>query len=181
MKIWIKFLIGIGVGIGIAIIIPEGEAGLAVVNDIALLCGQIGKYAVFPLVIFSFIIAVYELKLEKRLLLVFRKFALYVLCLTGVLALIGTVSGIFLPVQKLPGPGTTTPVISGIPFLEVLKKQIFPDNILAVFTQAGFSLFPLIILALLVGLNIDYEKTFTRPVAQFVAGTSRILYHVNSL
>jgi aerobic C4-dicarboxylate transport protein len=180
MKIWIKFLIGIGIGLGVAIFIPEGSAGLAVVNDIALVCVQIGKYAVFPLVFFSFIVSVYELHLEKRLLLVCRKFALYILCLTGVLALIGTVSGIFLPGQRLPGSGATTPVVSGIPFLDVLKRQVFPDNLLAVFTQAGFSLFPIIILALLVGLNIDYEKQFTRPVAQFADGMSRIMYHLNS-
>jgi aerobic C4-dicarboxylate transport protein len=181
MKIWIKLLIGIGIGAGIAVFLPEGDAALSVVNDIALICVQVGKYAIFPLVFFSFIVAIYELKLEKRLLPVFRKFLLYVFCLTGVLALIGTVSGIFLPVQKLPGPGTTTPVVDSIPFLEVLKKQVFPDNILAVFTQAGFSLFPLIILALLVGLNIDYEKQFTRPVAQFADGMSRVMYHINSL
>jgi aerobic C4-dicarboxylate transport protein len=181
MKIWIKLLIGIGIGIGIAVFIPEGEAGLAIVSEIAIVCIQIGKYAVFPLVFFSFIISVYELHLEKRLLRVIRKFLLYSLCLTGILALMGTLGGIFLPVQKLPGPGTAGPVITAIPLLEILKNQVFPDNILAVFTQAGFSLFPLVILALLVGLNIDYEKQFTRPVAQFADGMSRIMYHINSL
>jgi aerobic C4-dicarboxylate transport protein len=181
MKNWIKFLIGIGIGIIIALFIPEGEAGLKTTGDIALICVQIGKYTVFPLVFFSFIVATFELRIEKKLLLIFRKFFLYLLCLTAGLALIGTLSGLFLPVLKLPGPGPAAPAVEGTPFLEVLKKQVFPDNLLAVFTQAGFSLFPLILLAFLVGLNLDYEKQFTRPVVQFADGMSRIMYHINSL
>jgi aerobic C4-dicarboxylate transport protein len=181
MKIWIKFLIGIGLGIILAIFIPAGEAGLKIFGDIALVCVQIGKYTVFPLVFFSFIIAVYELRIEKKLITVFKKFFLYILCLTAGLTLIGIASGLFLPVQKLPGPGATTPLVEAIPFLEILKKQVFPDNLLAVFTQAGFSLFPIILLAFLIGLNVDYEKQFTRPVVQFADGMSRIMYHINSL
>jgi aerobic C4-dicarboxylate transport protein len=181
MKIWIKFLIGVGVGAVIALFLPAGDAGLKTVNDIAVICVQIGKYTVFPLVFFSFIIAIFELRIEKKLRPVFKKFFLYLLLLTGGLALIGTVSGIFLPVQKPFVPGPDAPVVEGVPLLEVLKKQVFPDNLLSVFTQAGFSLFPLILLAFLVGLNVDYEKQFTRPVVQFADGMSRIMYHINSL
>ncbi|MBN2351941.1 MAG: dicarboxylate/amino acid:cation symporter [Spirochaetales bacterium] len=181
MKIWIKYLIGIGLGAAVSLFIPEGDAGLKTMGDIAVILVQIGKYAVFPLVFFSFIISTFELRVEKKLLPVLGRFFLYLLCITVGLTLIGTVSGIFLPVQKPFVPGPNTPVVEGIPFLEILKQRVFPDNLLSVFTQAGFSLFPIIILAFLVGLNVDYEKQFTRPVVQFADGMSRIMYHINSL
>jgi Na+/H+-dicarboxylate symporter len=181
MKIWIKFLIGIGIGIVITFFIPAGENNLKIFNDIALIAIQIGKYTIIPLLFFSFLVATYELQIEKKLIFVLKRFFLILLGITAILALIGTVSGIFLPVQKLPGPAITTPVVEGIPLLEVLKKQVFPDNLLAIFTQAGFSLFPIILLAFIIGLNVDYEKQFTRPVVQFADGMSRIMYHINSL
>ncbi|MBN1522919.1 MAG: dicarboxylate/amino acid:cation symporter [Spirochaetales bacterium] len=180
MKIWVKLLIGIGIGFVIALIIPAGGIDPSVIESIAQIVINIGKYAMFPLVFFSLIISVWELRNEKKLFFLIKKTFLYLIGAAVLLSLIGTVSGIFLPYTKIPGPGPNPATIQAISVLDLFKHEIFPDNLSIIFIRAGFSLFPIIVLAFLVGLNVDYEKQFTRPVIQFADGMSRIMFHINS-
>ncbi|HEQ70967.1 MAG TPA: cation:dicarboxylase symporter family transporter, partial [Spirochaetia bacterium] len=125
MKIWIKFIIGIGIGAVIAFFIPADQDAAATIAAIAQIFVHIGKYSVFPLVFFSFLVAVYELRLEKKMNGVFKRFFLYLLIITAACALVGTISGFFLPVDKLPGPTETAPVVSAVPVLDLFKEHIF--------------------------------------------------------
>ncbi|RPJ09191.1 MAG: dicarboxylate/amino acid:cation symporter [Spirochaetaceae bacterium] len=179
MKIWVKLLLGAVIGFIIAFFLPESADTGIILGQIAQIVINIGKYAIFPLVFFSLIISIWELRAERKLLALFKKCFFYLLLSTVLLSAIGTISGILLPTQKIPGAGDLT--IPAIPLTELFMNNIFPDNLFSILIQSGFSLFPIIVLALLIGLNVDYEKQFTRPVISFADGMSRTMYHINSL
>ncbi len=49
------------------------------------------------------------------------------------------------------------------------------------FFGSGDFLLPLVVLAFLLGLNMDFDRQLTRPVVQIFDSLSRIFYHLNSL
>ena len=181
MKIWLKFIIGIALGGVIALLIPREPAALNILNQISLICINIGKYAVLPLLFFSLTVAVYELKAERKLAVLLKHYFLWLALFTLGCALLGIIAGIVLPALKLPQPPPEIAGLAQFSLVDSLKEHIFPDNLLRIFTQVGFSIFPLLVLAFLIGLSLDYEKQFTRPVFQLADGISRIAYHINSL
>jgi aerobic C4-dicarboxylate transport protein len=177
MKIWIKILAGSIVGIIAGIFIPQTAQGA--LDSISSLLMSIGRYAIFPLVFFSLGIGTAELRQERRVVRVYFSAFKYLVLSTLLLIVIGTLSALVFPPERIPIPnaaGDLKPVsvMGGL-------DAIFPRNLFTVFISDGSFLLPVMVLAFLLGANMDFDRQLTRPIVQIFDSVSRIFYHVNSL
>ena len=179
MKIWIKLLIGIVLGVLVAVFLPVKQAAAAHLGNISEVLLHIGRYAIFPLVFFSLAVGTYELRLDKRVFRVYGRIFLYLILSTAVLVLIGVVSVLLfsprIPIITMKVP---PPQIPG--FLETLFT-VFPQNAFNVLVGEGNILLPLVVLALVLGANLTFDRVVTRPITQLFDSLSRTFYHIISL
>jgi Na+/H+-dicarboxylate symporter len=179
MKIWIKLLVGSLIGIGAGVFLPV--TAQAFFDSLSGVLVGIGRYAVFPLAFFSLGIGTTELRQEKRLGRVYLSTLKYLALSSALLVLIGTLSVLVFPPERIPvttisAERTLSPVsvFGGL-------RAIFPGNSFAVFFTNGAFLLPVLVLAFLLGLNLDFDRQLTRPIVQIFDSLSRIFYHLNSL
>jgi len=179
MKIWIKLLVGIVLGVLVAVFLPVKQAAAAHLGNISEVLLHIGRYAIFPLVFFSLAVGTYELRLDKRVFRVYGRIFLYLILSTAVLVLIGVVSVLLfsprIPIITMKVP---PPQIPG--FLETLFT-VFPQNAFNVLVGEGNILLPLVVLALVLGANLTFDRVVTRPITQLFDSLSRTFYHIISL
>jgi Na+/H+-dicarboxylate symporter len=140
----------------------------------------IGRYALFPFIFFSLGIGTSELRQEKRLLRVYFSVFKYLLLSAGLLIIIGTLSVLVFPPERIPITIEADRAFSAVSVIDGLKV-IFPRNLFAVFFGSGDFLLPIVVLSFLLGLNMDFDRQLTRPVVQLFDSLSRIFYHLNSL
>jgi aerobic C4-dicarboxylate transport protein len=178
MKIWIKLLIGIILGIILGYVIPANLVG-SFFDSAAQIAVNIGRYVIFPLVFFSLIFGTYELKLEKARFKTYGFMFLFMIVSTLVLVLIGVLSVfIFFPKGIAMVPEEMEKI--NVPGLKETLLTMFPKNVFNTLIDRGDFLLPLVVLALVIGTNLTFDKIITRPVVQLVDSLSRIFYHINS-
>jgi aerobic C4-dicarboxylate transport protein len=179
MKIWIKLLIGLVLGVVLAVLLPAKQNAAIHLFNISEIVINIGIYAVFPLIFFSSIMAVYELRLEKRVFRVYGRMLVFLVLSTIVLSFIGIATAlIFRPRIPILTMTATPPQIPGL--LETLYS-IFPRNLFGALVGDGDILLPLLILAFIFGANLTFDRIVTRPVIGLCDSLSRIFYHISSL
>ncbi len=178
MKIWIKLLIGSLIGLAAGFFIPVQSQGFF--DSLSSLLIGIGRYALFPFIFFSLGIGTSELRQEKRLLRVYYSAFKYLVLSAGLLIIIGTLSVLVFPPERIPITIEAERAFNPVSVIEGLKV-IFPRNLFGVFFGSGDFLLPIVVLAFLLGLNMDFDRQLTRPVVQIFDSLSRIFYHLNSL
>lgn len=178
MKIWIKLLIGSLIGLAAGFFIPVQSQGIF--DSLSILLIGIGRYALFPFIFFSLGIGTSELRQEKRLLRVYYSVFKYLVLSAGLLIIIGTLSVLVFPPERIPITIEADRAFIPVGVIEGLKI-IFPRNLFGVFFGSGDFLLPVVVLAFLLGLNMDFDRQLTRPVVQIFDSLSRIFYHLNSL
>ncbi len=178
MKIWIKLLIGSLLGLAAGFFIPVQAQGFF--DSLSSLLVGIGRYALFPFIFFSLGIGTSELRQEKRLLRVYWSVFKYMVLAAGLLIIIGTLSVLVFPPERIPITIESDRAFDAVSVIGGLKK-IFPANLFSVFFGSGDFLLPVMMLAFLLGLNLDFDRQLTRPVMQLFDSLSRIFYHLNSL
>jgi Na+/H+-dicarboxylate symporter len=140
---------------------------------------QMGRYAVFPLVFASLVMGIYTLRLDKQVLVVYRRAVAYLVATTAILAFVGLGSVLLfsprIPIITISVEAPAAPVLPGT------LKQVFPGNLFAVFAGADSLLLPLVVLAVILGANLAFDRVITRPIAQLADSLSRTFYHINSL
>ncbi|MDR2178557.1 MAG: cation:dicarboxylase symporter family transporter [Treponema sp.] len=179
MRIWIKLFLGAFAGIIIARVLPQDSGQIASIMDwLEQLALRIGRYAVIPLLVFSFSIAVYNLRQDGRFWpLVFRSF----LFIAGVAAFVitaGVVVVLFFSPHQIP-----------IHFEEELGGvsldtagnilALFPPNMLQALTGDTLYLFPVCVFAFFLGVGLSYDRGFAKPVISLIDSLSRIFYYIN--
>ena len=180
MKIWIKLLIGTIIGILLGFFLPLNEAGQQeTLSFLANLVIHIGRYTIFGMIFFSLAIGTYELKQDKKMVKVYVRIILYMVASTFLLVLIGIVSVVFIPIERVPIIIEEQSVFSSPGFRELIL-QVFPKNLFHVFITEGNFLFPLFFLAFFIGLNFSFDRLITRPAISFFDSMSRIFYQINS-
>ena len=181
MKIWIKYLIGIILGTVLAFLFSNNyQSALRILTPAAEVFINIGRYCFYPLIFFSLAIAVHELLNSRRFLAIHGKSILALIFSTLLLTVTGIASALIFSPERIPvllekkeTPGLMT-------FKEHLL-DIFPANMFSVFEgSSGNFILPVIFLALLIGLNLNYDRTATKPVVQLFDSLNRIFYHINS-
>jgi aerobic C4-dicarboxylate transport protein len=178
MKIWIKLFIGSIIGLVAGFLIPVQSQGFF--DSLSGLLLGIGRYVLFPFIFFSLGIGTSELVQEKRLLRVYLSAFKYLALSAALLIVIGTLSVLVFPPERIPITIEAERAFVPVGVLEGMKV-IFPRNLFNVFFGSGDFLLPLMILAFLLGVNMDFDRQVTRPVAQMFDSLSRIFYHLNSL
>ena len=178
MKIWIKLLVGSVIGVLAGIFIPAQAQGFF--DSLSGLLVGIGRYVLFPFVFFSLGIGTSELRQEKRLVRVYLSGFKYLALSAALLVLIGTLSVLVFPPERIPITVEAEKAFASVSVMDGLRT-IFPRNLFSVIWGSGDFLLPLIVLAFLLGVNMDFDRQLTRPIVQIFDSMSRIFYHLNSL
>jgi aerobic C4-dicarboxylate transport protein len=178
MKIWIKILVGSIIGLAAGFFIPVQSQ--AFFDSLSSLLIGVGRYVLFPFIFFSLGIGTSELRQEKRLVRVYLSAFKYLALSAALLIVIGTLSVLVFPPERIPITIEAGRSFAPVGIMEGLKV-IFPRNLFAVFFGSGDFLLPLMVLAFLLGVNMDFDRQLTRPIVQLFDSLSRIFYHLNSL
>ncbi len=179
MKIWIKLLIGIAAGILLAVVLPARQNAVIYLSHISEIMINIGIYVVFPLVFFSSIMGIYELRMEKKVFRIYGKIFFFLIISTVLLVVVGVASVlIFSPRIPILTMTAAPPQIPGV--METFYS-IFPRNVFSVLVGDGNILLPIIILSFILGANLTFDRIITRPVIGLCDSLSRIFYHISSL
>jgi Na+/H+-dicarboxylate symporter len=178
MKIWIKLLTGSVLGTVLGFLLPyENQNVLSAMAWLEQMALHIGRYTAVPMLFFSLVIAVYELRQDREFWpLVGRTF---LVMLGGGLFII--TSGI---IVTLLFPPARIPILIEEQF-EVLSFHIpelllslFPSNLFSALINDGLYLFPAGLLAFFLALGLGLDKNYSKPVLTIGDSLSRIFYHI---
>lgn len=178
MKIWIKLLIGIAIGVLLALLV-KGETALATFDSISVIVINIGRYVLFPLILFSAAIGVYELRREKKVLAALGRTFLYLGVTSVLLAGIGTLSTVILSPDRIPIV-IEEEIAYSVPTLSEVLTTLFPRNLFLILGNSGDYLLPLLVFAILIGINLNFDRLSTRPAIQLFDSLSRVFYNMNA-
>lgn len=180
MKIWIKILVGSIIGIVLGALLPGSEGVREVFDYLTRLSIQMGRYVVFPLAFFGLLIGTHELRRERVMLPVYGRLALYLVGSTLLLVLVGMLTVLLFAPERVPII-VEEEQAQRLPGLGQMLLSLFPENLFQALVGAGSLLLPLLFLAFLLGVNLNYDLRVTSPVIQLADSLCRIFYHVNSL
>ncbi|MDR2663490.1 MAG: cation:dicarboxylase symporter family transporter [Treponema sp.] len=179
MKIWIKLLIGSILGIVLGFLLPyENQSVLSAMAWLEQMALHIGRYTAIPLLFFSLLIAVYELRQDREFWpLIGRTF---LVMLIGALFIIP--AGI---IVTLLFPPARIPILIEEQF-EAVSLHI-PDMALSLFPSNLFSallndlyLLPAWFLAFFIAMGLGLDRNYSKPVLALGDSLSRIFYHIAS-
>ncbi|MDR1306385.1 MAG: cation:dicarboxylase symporter family transporter [Treponema sp.] len=179
MKIWIKLLIGSVLGIVLGFLLPyENQSVLSAMAWLEQMALHIGRYTAIPLLFFSLLIAVYELRQDREFWpLIGRTF---LVMLIGALFIIP--AGI---IVTLLFPPARIPILIEEQF-EAVSLHI-PDMVLNLFPSNLFSallndlyLLPAWFLAFFIAMGLGLDRNYSKPVLALGDSLSRIFYHIAS-
>jgi len=181
MKIWIKLLVGSVVGVLLGIFLPFSLQGP--LESLARLMVNVGRYALFPMVFFSLGIGTSELRQEKKLVRVYLSLFKYLALSTGLLIVIGILSVLLFPPERIPIAPISIQADKAFRPVSVMEglSAVLPRNLFSVLLGNGDFLLPLMVIAFILGANMEFDRQLTRPIAQLFDSLSRVFYHINSL
>ena len=181
MKIWLKLLIGSALGIILGFILPANSTDTQeLFKTMAEIIIKIGRYLLYPLVFFSLTVGIFTLRESNKGLRVFLRTIAYMLIFSLGLTIIGTLSVLMLSSFRIPiiiERGQALPVLK----LADYFRNVFSSNLFAIFADNGNFLLPVVFLALILGINMSWDKQLTRPVVQLFDSFSQIFYRINDL
>ena len=179
MKVWVKLLIGSILGITIGFLLPENASVTSVFQWLEKLAIGMGRYAVVPVLVFSLTIAVYELRLDDQFWPMVFKNILVIIGVSVFVIFSGIMVTLFFSPERIP--------IEKAEQLEVLSletsaniMEIFPSNMFSVLASGGIYLFPVCVFAFFLGMGLNYDRSYAKPVISLIDSLSRIFYHVAS-
>jgi len=179
MKVWVKFLIGSVLGMVIGFLLPDNERVFTALSWFEKWAIGIGRYTVIPVLVFSLTIAVYELRMDEQFWPVVLKNILFIITAAVFVIFTGIAATIIFTPGRIP--------IETVEQVEVLNLNvgdnlldIFPSNMLSVIASGGIFLFPVCVFAFFLGMGLNYDRNYSKPVISLVDSLSRIFYHVAS-
>jgi Na+/H+-dicarboxylate symporter len=180
MKLWVKLLIGSILGMTIGFLLPAANESITAaflwLENLAL---GIGRYAVIPVLVFSLTVAVYELRMDDQFWpMMFKNFIVIIASAIFIILLGILVTLIFSPGRIPIDTAEQVEVIS----LHVAENIIdtFPSNMFSVLAGSGVYLFPVCAFAFFLGMSLNYDRNYSKPVISLLDALSRIFYHVAS-
>ncbi|MDR1748005.1 MAG: dicarboxylate/amino acid:cation symporter [Spirochaetaceae bacterium] len=179
MKIWLKYIIGCVLGIIFCLVFPAGNEmvtkTLTFLSEFAL---RIGRYALYPLLFFSFTMAVYELREGSGLMKTGLLTAAVIAAAAVLQTAVGLVSVLIGSPQRIPMfaeevAGTISLDLTG------MLLQLFPYSAFEIFVNSSFIL-PLCIFAGFAGAGCAADKAAAKPALNLFDSLSRVCYAVFS-
>ena len=179
MKIWVKLLIGSILGMTIGFLLPNSESVFSAMLWLEKFALGIGRYAVIPVLIFSLTIAVYELRFDGQFWQMILKNFTVILAVSVFVIFSGViVTAIFSP-ERIPIETIEQQEILGLAIGDNFL-ELFPSNMFSVLAKDGVYLLPFCVLAFFLGIGLNFDRNFSKPVISLVDSLSRIFYHVAS-
>ncbi|MCL2758734.1 MAG: cation:dicarboxylase symporter family transporter [Treponema sp.] len=179
MKVWVKLLIGSFLGMVIGFLLPNNESVFAALSWLERLALGVGRYAVIPVLVFSLTVAVYELRMDEQFWPMVLKNFIFIVAASAFVIFSGIVVTIIFSPGRIP--------IETVEQLEVLGLSIgdnildiFPPNMFSVLATGGIYLFPACVFAFFLGMGLNYDRNYSKPVISLVDSLSRIFYHIAS-
>jgi Na+/H+-dicarboxylate symporter len=180
MKVWVKYLIGSVLGMTIGFLLPsESQSVHSAFLWLEKLGLGIGRYAVIPVLFFSLTIAVYELRMDDQFWqLVFKNF-LVIISASVLVIFLGIMATLIYSPERVPIETLEQAEIINIdPASSIL--ELFPSNMFSVFAGSGVFIFPVCVFAFFLGIGLNYDRNYSKPVLSLVDSLSRVFYHVAS-
>ena len=180
MKNWIKVLLGAFLGAGIGAVLPAKVEFLHGLTRFFFdLSVNFGKYIFIPLVFFSLVIEVYEMYRQKTL----KKIFLRGLAFTGGVSLLavlfGTALTLLLSPQRLSHIIPEAEVYR-VPGLSDFLLSFVPSDMIRVFFNPYGILFPVVVLAFLIGVNLSFDRLATKSISNLFDSFSKLFQHINT-
>jgi len=179
MKIWVKLLIGSALGVTIGFLLPESETVLSALVWLEKMALGVGRYAVIPVLVFALTIAVYELRMDEQFWPLVLKNFLLIIALAVFVIFTGILTTTILAPGRIP--------IETVEQQEVIELsvadnilELFPANMFSVFSKDGLYLFPFCIFAFFLGMGLNYDRTYSKPVISLIDSLSRVFYYIAS-
>ena len=178
MKIWIKLLIGSALGMVLGFLLPgENQTVFSVMSWLEQLALQIGRYAAIPMLFFSLVIAIYELRQDRefwpllgRSFLVMIGGALFIITLGIIVTLLFSPARIPIIIEE-----QYETVSLHIPDLVM---GLFPSNLFSALVNNGVYILPAWFLAFFLAMGLGLDRNYSKPVLTLGDSLSRIFYHV---
>ena len=179
MKIWIKLLVGSALGIVFGFVAPENQRFMEVLAWLEQFVLRVGRYALVPVLFFSLVIAVYELRKDGRFWPMVLKNLLLITAVSAFVILVGVLATLAFSPGRIP--------IMAVEQLDLVSldlagsvKELFPYNMFGVLAGDGVFLLPLYVFAFFLGMGLSYDRIHCKPVITLVDSLSRIFFHIAS-
>jgi Na+/H+-dicarboxylate symporter len=180
MKVWVKLLIGSILGMTIGFLLPaDSQSLLSAFQWLEKLAIGIGRYAVVPVLVFSLTVAVYELRLDEQFWPMILKNFIVIVGVSIFVIFLGIVVTLIFTPDRIP--------IERVEQFDSLSldtaanlSEIFPSNMLSVLAGSGSYLLPACVFAAFLGMGLNYDKSYSKPVISMIDSLSRIFYHIAS-
>lgn len=180
MKHTLFYLAGTLIGIALGVFLPlVGGDSLEVLQQLTEIVIRVGRFLLFPMAFFAVIIAIDELRDERRLKPVLLRTAIGVVATVVFAAIIGAVSVTLLRPQRIP-PMVQEAVVSSPASISAIVEASIPRNGFQVFTLGDNAFAMILLLAAAVGWMLRYDREITSPVSLVADSANRILYRLNT-
>ncbi|MDR0376816.1 MAG: cation:dicarboxylase symporter family transporter [Spirochaetaceae bacterium] len=181
MKVWIKFLVGSVLGLVLGFLLPQDNQfimeWLAWIEALAI---RIGRYAAVPVLFFSMVIGMYELRQEGRFWRVAARSFLMMLVISVFVIAMGIAATLIFPPGRIPILIEEQVETVSVSIPESIM-ELFPSNMFMALITDGVYLFPAYICAFFVGVGLSCDRTYSKQVVSLVDSLSRVFYHIVSL
>ncbi|MCH5293429.1 MAG: dicarboxylate/amino acid:cation symporter [Treponema sp.] len=179
MKVWIKYLIGIALGVLAAFLLPTDDAAfLGFISFLSELFIRMGRYIVLPLVFFTAIVSVNNLR-KSNLMLRTAVWTIAIIILSSLLlTLVGIVSILLVKLPRIP---ITVDVATQVQKINVtgMILSLFPESAFSAILEGSFLLVPLV-LAFLVGWESASEELTFKPLYSFADSAAKLFYNITN-
>jgi Na+/H+-dicarboxylate symporter len=178
MKIWVKLLIGSILGIVLGYLLPyEKQSVISVMVWLEQMALHIGSYTAIPLLFFSLVIAIYELRQDKEFWpLVGRSFLLIIAGAAFIISF-GIIITLLFPPARIP-------ILIEEQFetislnLSDMALGIFPSNLFSALINDGQYLLPACFLAFFLAMGLGLDRNYSKPVLSMGDSLSRVFYQI---
>lgn len=182
MKIWLKTVLAAAAGLLLgAWLSRRGGPAAELLPSLARAATRFGGYAVFPVMFFGLVIGTHQLRRAGAVLRVYGRLALYLAGATILLGCAGIASVLLLGPERIPIVTIAESARYDIPGLPETAAAVFPANLFQVLAGGGALLLPVVVLALVLGFNLNFDSAVTGPVIQLADSLSRLFFRINTL
>ncbi|MDR0590208.1 MAG: cation:dicarboxylase symporter family transporter [Spirochaetaceae bacterium] len=178
MKIWMKLLLGALLGMALGFLLPHDNENIRnVFVWLEALSIRIGRYTLVPILIFSLIIALYELQQDGRFWKLFFSSLLMILGSGVFVIAAGIIVTLIFPPARIPI--LVEEQVEAISlYLPESVIELFPSNLFSALTKEGVFLLPMGLFVFFFVIGLSYDRNYTKPVIIMVDSLSRIFYYV---
>ncbi|MCL1992829.1 MAG: dicarboxylate/amino acid:cation symporter [Spirochaetes bacterium] len=173
-------LVGSILGFAIGFLLPtESQHSILAMQWLESLALGIGRYAVVPVLVFSLTMAVYELRQSGGFWRFVLKNSLLIVLSSGFVIAAGILVSVLFAPQRIPIGLTGQFEALNIETAGSVEA-LFPANMFAALAGDGIYLLPLCVFAFFLGMGLNYDRNFAKPVVALIDSLSRIFYYIAS-